>query len=262
VRWRGRFFLLLILLVVAYSRWARDGGSSPGGSGPMAPAATAQTVERPPLAGVERRPIPIDDTQPGAQASLVRNLYFVFDGSGSMNDRPDRGCHGDRTFKTKIEGAKWAVREFLKVVPADVNMGLYVFDARGQREVVPIGAAQRDSFTAAIDQIRAGGGTPLAEAIRFAADRLIRQYQAQLGYGEYRLVVITDGIADRIPQAATYAAQYGIPIYAIGLCIGADHPLRRYAVSYRAADSFTDLAAGLEATLAELPTFDAAEFGK
>ena len=66
-------------------------------------------------------------------------------------------------------------------------------------------------------------------------------------------MVVTDGRADKIPEAARYAAHFGMPIYAIGLCIDEDHPLRRYAVSYRAADSFDDLAQGLEETLAELP---------
>src|SRR5439155_18012498 len=99
-----------------------------------------------------------------------------------------------------------------------------------------------------------------AAAIRFATDRLVKQYQLQRGYGEFRVVVVTDGIADAIPEAATYAATYGIPIYAIGLCIGQDHALRQYAVSYRAADSFNDLATGLEQTLSELPTFEAASF--
>ena len=103
-------------------------------------------------------------------------------------------------------------------------------------------------------------GTPLAESIKFGTQQLVAQYKRQLGYGEFRLVVVTDGQADEIPGAATYATRYGIPIYAIGLCIGEDHPLRRHAVSYRAADSFGDLARGLEETLAELPSFDVTEF--
>ena len=91
-------------------------------------------------------------------------------------------------------------------------------------------------------------------------NQLVEQYKRQLGYGEFRLVVVTDGRADGIPDAASYATRYGIPIYAIGLCVDPGHPLRRYAVSYRAADSFEDLAQGLEETLAELPTYDVTDF--
>jgi hypothetical protein len=257
--------LAAVFIGSVYNIFLGGGAWSPDAqtSGLPPAAATAQTTARQaPLADVQRKTIPIDDNQPGAQAALTRNFYFVFDGSGSMNDRPDGGCRGDQKFKTKIDGAKWAAREFLKLVPPDVNVGLYVFDSRGQRELVPLGSAQAKALADGIDQVRAGGGTPLAEAIRFATDRLVKQYKMQLGYGEYRLVVVTDGIAERIPEAATYAAQHGVPIYAIGLCIGTDHPLRRYAVSYRAADSFSDLAAGLESTLAELPAFDAGEFAE
>ena len=204
--------------------------------------------------------IPLDENMEGAETSLARNFYFIFDGSGSMKSEPGGACSGDQRSASKLEGAQWAVKEFLAKVPGDVNIGLYIFDRGGRQEVVPLGSGNRDRFLAAINNIRAGGGTPLAPAIQFGAERLVEQYQRQLGYGEYRLVVVTDGRADKIPEAARYAAHYGMPIYAIGLCIDDDHPLRRYAVSYRAADSFDDLAQGLEETLAELPTFDATEF--
>ena len=204
--------------------------------------------------------IPLDEEMPGAETSMVRNFYFIFDGSGSMKSEPGGACRGDQSFGSKLEGARWAVGEFLAKVPDDVNIGLYLFDRDGRREVVPLGVGNRQQFMGAVDDIRAGGGTPLAEGINYGAQRLVVQYKRQLGYGEYRLVVVTDGRADKIPEAARYAAHFGMPIYAIGLCIDEDHPLRRFAVSYRAADSFDDLAQGLEETLAELPDFDATEF--
>lgn len=208
----------------------------------------------------DRVQIPLDDKALGATASLIRNFYFIFDGSGSMADRPDGSCVGDQDFSTKVEGAKWAVREFVKKVPADVNLGLYVFDNNGQREVVSLGAGNHQKFLQEVDNIRAGGGTPLAEGINYGTEHLIEQYKKQLGYGEYRLVVVTDGQASSIPEASLNTIKHGIPIYAIGLCIGNDHPLRQYALSYRAADSAEDLRRGLEQTLAELPSFDVQEF--
>ncbi|MEM7350794.1 MAG: vWA domain-containing protein [Acidobacteriota bacterium] len=204
--------------------------------------------------------IPLDDNLDGAEASLARNFYFIVDGSGSMKSKPSGACRGDQRSPSKLAGAQWAVEQFLERVPDDVNLGLYLFDRDGRREVVPLAANNREAFLRYINNIRAGGGTPLGPAIHFATDQLVEQYKRQLGYGEFRLVVVTDGRADQIPEAARYAAHFGMPIYAIGLCISDDHPLRRYAVSYRAADSFEDLAQGLEETLAELPEFDVTDF--
>ena len=208
----------------------------------------------------ERIQIPLDDKAPDATASLTRNFYFVFDGSGSMAEGPSGSCVGDQQFSTKVEGAKWAVREFIKKVPVDTNLGLYVFDGYGQREVVSLGPKNQDKFLEEVEKIQAGGGTPLAGGMQVGTEHLVEQYKKQLGYGEFRLVVVTDGQADSIPSASLNAIRHGIPIYAIGLCIGDEHPLRQYALSYRAADSADDLRRGLEQTLAELPSFDIQEF--
>ena len=201
---------------------------------------------------IERVEISLDDID--GDASLTRNFYFVFDGSGSMGGM----CVG----QVKLQGAKEALRRFLTKVPADANLGLFVFDDRGIYEAVPLGPNNRAAFMQSIDQIKNGGGTPLARSIRFGTDRLVAQYKRQLGYGEYRLLVVTDGQASGIPEAARYAARYGMPIYAIGLCIGGGHPLRTFAVSYREANNYEDLESALEETLAELPVFDVTEFGE
>jgi Ca-activated chloride channel family protein len=191
------------------------------------------------------------------EASLTRNFYFVFDGSGSMA----QACGGDRV--SKIVGAKQALTQFMAVVPTNCNLGLYVFDARGVREAVPLGPDNRGQFLDAVASIRPANGTPLGEAIEFAVRRLAAQRDKQLGYGDFRLVVVTDGEANgRVPlsQATRFAQSNGIPIYTIGLCIGHDHALRKSSVSYRGANSIADLQKGLEETLGETAVFDAATF--
>ena len=205
------------------------------------------------------QPILIPDGIAGI-SSTARNFYIIMDGSGSMHDPLSAECSGDRTFSTKMEGARWALLQFLDSVPSNVNLGFYLFDNNGEREMVPLGANNAQAVREAIDQIREGGSTPLADAIAHATQELVKQYQQQLGYGEFRIIVVTDGIANSIPDAAIYAAQRGMPIYTIGLCVESDHPLRKYSVSYKAADNFQDLAEGLKDTLAELETFDADSF--
>ena len=125
---------------------------------------------------------------------------------------------------------------------------------------MPLGSGNRPVFMKAIDNVQASGGTPLAHAIRFGTWKLVGQYKRQLGYGEFRLVVVTDGSAKEIPSAARYAQGLRIPIYAIGLGIKGDHPLRAHAVSYREASNFDDLERALEEVLSELPGFDVTEF--
>jgi Ca-activated chloride channel homolog len=196
------------------------------------------------------------------EAALTRNFYFIFDGSGSMSESLNKQCKGDKRFGSRLEGAKWAVEQFLPLVSRDVNLGLWVFDASGNSERVSLGPDNRAQFLTEVQKTRAGGRTPLTESIEQGVNRLVQQRDKQLGYGEFRLVVVTDGEATGrpLPQAVAYARERHIPLYTIGLCIGADHELRKYSVSYRAADSMEALKRGLDETLAETNVFDPQTF--
>jgi Ca-activated chloride channel homolog len=204
------------------------------------------------LSTLQKETIVLDDTK--GTASTTRNFYFIFDGSGSM----DGNCGGVR----KIDGAKDAVRKFLAKVPQDVNLGLYSFNAQGNQEFVPLGPNNRAKFLEVFSRFDPSGGTPLVGAIRTGVDKLVEQYKKQLGYGEFRLIVVTDGAATdgEVETSTLYAAKYGIPIYTIGLCIGGDHPLRVYSLSYRAADNPGDLSKALEEATAEASDFNPTDF--
>lgn len=211
-------------------------------------------------ASIKMMDIPLDSALVDAKVMLTRNFYFVMDGSGSM----DEGFSGQDKFSRKIEGAKWATEEFLKNVPEDVNLGLYVFDNHVGREVIPLGPGNRNKFLTAIHAINPNGGTPLGDAIRFGVDQLVKQYQRQLGYGEFRLIVVTDGVVTAgtmsASEAALYALQHRVPMYTIGLCVEENHPLRHWSVSYKAAESSEDLKKGLEEVASESSDFDPASF--
>jgi hypothetical protein len=195
--------------------------------------------------------------------NLRRNFYFVFDGSGSMKDPPPASDQGDHSFNSKIAGAKWAVNEFMKTVPQNVNLGLFVFDARGEREVLPLGPNNRKQFLDDINAVQAKGWTPLGDAVSKGALALAKQYKQQLGYGEYKMIVITDGEADdKIENGIAKAMKYNIPIYTIGFGIGPTHSLRKYSISYRSADSAKQVESALEEAAAELDVFDAPSFKK
>ncbi len=187
------------------------------------------------------------------ETSLVANYYVIFDGSGSMRE----ACAGVK----KLSGAKKALVAFLDNVPEEANLGLFVFDGNGEQERVSLGPVNRSSFISAVEGIKAGGVTPLHDSIQFGADQLVNQRNRQLGYGDYRLIVVTDGDAKGIPEAVQYASKRGIPIYAIGLCVSSGHPLAKTAYDYRAADDMEALQEGLKEAVAESDEFDPDAWG-
>jgi hypothetical protein len=190
---------------------------------------------------------------------FARNYYVVLDASGSMTER---GCSGD---VPKIDAARVALNAFADSLPADANLGLQVFDARGVREHLALGTKNREQFKAVLGRVRAAGGTPLHSAITNAYTRLEAQGARQLGYGEYHLVVVTDGHASegQDPTGAVRLILERSPVvlHTIGFCIGERHSLNQPGRTiYRAADNPAQLRQSLSDVLAEAPKFDSSGF--
>jgi uncharacterized protein with von Willebrand factor type A (vWA) domain len=206
-------------------------------------------------------PLGADAPQPGPRgADTSSNYYIVLDASGSMRETE---CSGG---KRKIEAAVTALGRFVAAVPPTANLGLLVFDDDGVTERVPLGRDNRDGLRNALRDVRAAGGTPLRTAIGQGYAQLTTQALRQLGYGEYHLVVVTDGKPDPSDEDPTpvvdeLLAKTPVVLHTIGFCIGTDHVLNQQGRSYYvAADSPDELLAGLTAVLAEAPKFDAASF--
>jgi len=190
---------------------------------------------------------------------FARNYYVVLDASGSMSEK---GCSGDLK---KIDAARVALNAFADSLPADANLGLQVFDARGVREWLPLATANRPQFKAVLANVRAGGGTPLHSAITHGYSRLLAQGTRQLGYGEYHLVVVTDGEASegQDPSGAVKVLLDRSPVvlHTIGFCVGTAHSLNQPGRTiYRAADDPNQLRQHLSEVLAEAPTFTVTGF--
>lgn len=190
---------------------------------------------------------------------FAKNYYVVFDASGSMNEK---GCSGG---DTKIRAAKAALASFAQSVPAQANLGLLVFDGSGVREWLPLGARNRDQFTRLVNEVRANGGTPLKESVRQAYAKLQEQGAKQLGYGEYHLVIVTDGQADSgqdpTPDVNKLLAESPVVVQTIGFCIGTTHSLNQAGRTiYRAAENPEELKQGLADVLAEAPQFAVTQF--
>ncbi|MCG8668863.1 MAG: VWA domain-containing protein [Pseudomonadales bacterium] len=194
-----------------------------------------------------------------AEDLLAKNYYIVLDGSGSMNDRE---CSNNNT---KMTVAKKAINDFVDKLPRSANVGIYSFDASGQRERLAIAKNNPDITKKTIKNIRAGGGTPLSTSVDAGIQALTKQAISQLGYGEYHLVIVTDGIASvgYAPDLAVKQLLKDTPIvvHTIGFCIDNKHSLNKPGYTlYKGANNPNALMAGLESVLAESPQFDVDSF--
>lgn len=230
----------------------------------QSPQPTPTPAETPTPQAAVTPAVPLTPSTPGegptVDPKLARNFYVVFDGSGSMKEPK---CAG--RFSHKIEAAQWAFHEFLAAVDPTVNLGLLVFDKGGMRELVPLGPANRAAVETAVDAIRAGEGTPLGPAIRQAVLALREERQAQLEYGEYNIVVVTDGIADdmkAMKDAVKLCNQEGFQLHTIAFCIPGGSELKSGAASFRSADNPEELKAAVLGVLAESENFQPMEFEK
>lgn len=200
---------------------------------------------------------PPEHLREGAEIDLkktsVKNYYIIFDGSGSMAGE-------------KLEIAKKALTRFIKVIPDRSNIGLTSFDASGFFERSPLGSSKSE-IVKQVGIIKAGGNTPLGGCIDIAYEKLGLQAAKQMGYGEYNLIIITDGEAtdgDRMSIAVGRILQETpIVIYTIGLRIGEGHALNQPGrIYYKSADNYEDLSKGLESVLAETEDFTVMDFNK
>jgi Ca-activated chloride channel homolog len=181
-----------------------------------------------------------------------KNFYVVLDGSGSMNESIGR--------EVKIVSAKAAVKRFASKVPADANLGLLAFDGKGTSERVPLGTGNRPFFHQKVDEVDTRSGTPLRSAITKAYEHIKAQAAKQLGYGEYHLVIVTDGEAEAGEDPRSIVndilARSPVVIHTIGFGIGEGHSLNQKGrVFYKAANDAKALERGLEGVLAEADSF-------
>lgn len=180
-----------------------------------------------------------------AEAQAVHDaVVIVFDDSGSM----DQGFGGG----DRMTAAKRGLKVVLQSMPKTTWVGLLSINGGWEYELGPYRA---DRMNAVIDSIHTRGGTPLARNIKAGADRLMAERGQQLGYGSYRLLVVTDGEETEDTGAIeTYPPMVrsrGLTLDVIGVGIGEQHSLRRHAHTYRGADSPEQLERAMREVLAE-----------
>jgi uncharacterized protein with von Willebrand factor type A (vWA) domain len=192
---------------------------------------------------------------------LTKNYYLIVDGSGSMDKSK---CSGN---KSKMSVAKDALSTFISKLPSDSNIGLFVFDHNGIREEIPLTSNNKQRALSSISNIKAGGSTPLGRSIYKGYDSLTKQAQTQLGYGEFNMVVVTDGFAsdtdDLNDIVRTLLKDSPITLHTIGFCIDDSHTLNLTGYTmYKSANNQDELLAGLDSVLAEAPDFQISNFAE
>ena len=254
---KGGAFFWIALIVVGVILYQRFGANS---------ETEGEQAAAPAVAGNSYATRPLQNTWPsdaggGVSATLgAVNYYLVMDGSGSMNSDE---CGDGRP---KIEVAVEAVKAFVDTVPAEANLGLTVFDSMGIGERVALGSGNRAEVVQQLDAIMAENSTPLRSSITIGYEALTAQAKAQLGYGEYHLVVVTDGYAEPAEEdpgeiVQTILQQSPVVLHVIGFCIGEEHVLNQPGRTlYTAANNTAQLREGLASVLAESPDFSVADF--
>lgn len=198
-----------------------------------------------------------------AEDLFTRNYYVVLDDSGSMNDKD---CAAGRR---KIDAAKDALIAFSKQVPENANLGLMSFDNQRFTEWVPLGlnnVKHKELVSVNVRQLSPDDGTPMHNAVVKGFNALEKQGRKQLGYGEYHLVIVTDGLANtgQEPDKALSFILSNTPIvfHTIGFCIGTENPLNQPGRTiYATATNPAELRQGLQDVLAESESFsDVSDF--
>lgn len=179
------------------------------------------------------------------------NIVIILDASGSMKDK----FRADET-KSKMDAAKEALKEVLAKVPDGTNIGLLVFSGRNIPDewVYPLRPKDTAKLMNAIDMLQPEGGTPLGRYMRIGANRLLQQREKQYNYGNYRLLIVTDGEAqdaDRVAQHTPEILNRQIRLDVIGVDMKTEHKLATDADSYRRADNPGELVAAVSQILAE-----------
>ena len=250
MNWKNFSLVPILAWAVIMTLVACDGNNRPPAYSSSSPSSGSGA------SGTELRPI----NHPFKSEQSPPFWYIHLDTSGSMS--------GGR-----LETAKQAILEFLDKAPKDLVFGLACFDGNGGTiEMVPFCENSRELIKYVLPGIGPGGGTPLGSAIRFSTKKLHEQEVRQFGHGQFNLLVVTDGVADDLPdmdsavQEMEKPGKYGAPVnlYTIAFQLPSTHSLAAKSVKYLEADDKEGLVAAFaEATRSELQSIeDLLDLGK
>jgi hypothetical protein len=185
-----------------------------------------------------------------APAQASQNVVIVFDDSGSMNT----GLRSNPSV-SRMDAAKTALTSVVQQLPADTKLGLVCLNGGWQPDqwLIPLAPLNRDLALQKISQLGPTGGTPLGGCMKAGADGLLALREKE-HYGNYRLLIVTDGEANDSNLVEAYLPDIltrGVQVDAIGVDMASDHSLATKVHNYRRGDDPNQLQQAIAATFAE-----------
>jgi uncharacterized protein YegL len=164
----------------------------------------------------------------------------------------DEGMRGGQR---KMDAAKDALLSVLEELPDEAQVGVLALNSRlsGSPWITPLGPVDRASIKQQIASVRAAGATPLGAAMKEAADALLDKRKKEV-YGNYRLLIVTDGEAGDqalVDQYLPAIKARGLITDVIGVNMRGDHSLATQVNTYRRADDQASLAQAIAEVFAE-----------
>jgi len=186
----------------------------------------------------------------GTALDAGQNVVVVLDDSGSMDAR----MRSNPTL-SKMDVAKRALLTVLEQLPADARIGIVLLngDWHSEHWAYPLATVDRAKLRTAINQISAGGGTPLGEYMKVGSDAILSLRDKE-HYGSYRLLIVTDGEATDAHLVQAYLPDIlsrGVWIDVIGVDMAGNHSLATQVHTYRKADDPASLEQALFEVFAE-----------
>lgn len=183
-------------------------------------------------------------------ANAGQIVAVVLDDSGSMGE-PMRRTPRVR----KIQAAKSALLAVLNDLPKDAQLGIVLLNGsvQGSSWVVPLGPVDFPKARQAILQVQPINGTPLGKFMKVGADALL-EHRAKEFYGDYRLLIVTDGEATDAELVDRYLPEImarGLNVDVIGVDMPQQHSLATRVHTYRRADDPAALQQAIRTVLAE-----------
>lgn len=199
----------------------------------------ARAQETPPDAAWKTR---LSSLQEEFNTQTGTALFIVFDDSGSMNE------------DNKLIMAKKAFRAWIEHAPDDYRFSLTAINAGS---LVKLARNNRKEILAAVDTLRAAGGTPLASTIARVHNDIVRYRASGALYVRQIVVILTDGedttkrgdqgVRDEMERLRSE----GVEVIAFGYKGEADY-LNGSATRFYSPNNAQDISRGLNAIQSEV----------